>query len=161
MMRRAARRDVDVRLILQGEPDMPIVKTAARMLYHHLLNAGVRIFEYCDRPLHGKVALVDDNWSTVGSSNLDPLSLSLNLESNVDRSRQGFQPACWSERLEGLMRHRPASKSETSDLTEWSHAGRDWCAVSFGLLHLLRVVSLMGGLVGRAMQPSPEAAGGA
>ncbi|RYF47648.1 MAG: cardiolipin synthase ClsB, partial [Comamonadaceae bacterium] len=82
-MRRAARRGVDVRLILQGEPDMPIVKVAASMLYHHLLNAGVRIYEYCERPLHGKVAIMDDRWSTVGSSNLDPLSLSLNLEANV------------------------------------------------------------------------------
>jgi cardiolipin synthase len=82
-MRRAARRGVDVRLILQGRPDMPIVKTAASMLYEHLMRAGVRIFEYCDRPLHGKVALVDDEWTTVGSSNLDPLSLALNLEANV------------------------------------------------------------------------------
>jgi cardiolipin synthase len=82
-MRRAARRGVDVRLILQGQPDMAIVRTAASMLYDHLLRAGVRIYEYCDRPLHGKVALVDDEWSTVGSSNLDPLSLSLNLEANV------------------------------------------------------------------------------
>jgi cardiolipin synthase len=82
-LRQAARRGVDVRLILQGEPDMPFVKTAASMLYHHLLRAGVRIYEYCDRPLHGKVALMDDDWATVGSSNLDPLSLALNLEANV------------------------------------------------------------------------------
>ncbi|MBI5278916.1 MAG: cardiolipin synthase ClsB [Burkholderiales bacterium] len=82
-LRRAARRGVDVRLILQGEPDMAIVKAAGSMLYHHLLRAGVRIFEYCKRPLHGKVALADDDWATVGSSNLDPLSLALNLEANV------------------------------------------------------------------------------
>ena len=82
-LRKAARRGVDVRLILQGQPDMPIVKTAAAMLYHQLLGAGVRVYEYCDRPLHGKVALMDDEWATVGSSNLDPLSLALNLEANV------------------------------------------------------------------------------
>jgi cardiolipin synthase len=72
-----------VRLILQGTPDMAIVKIGASALYSHLAKAGVRIFEYCDRPLHGKVALVDDEWATIGSSNLDPLSLSLNLEANV------------------------------------------------------------------------------
>ena len=82
-LRRAARRGVDVRLILQGQPDMAFVKTAAEMLYHHLLRAGVRIYEYCERPLHGKVAVVDDEWSTVGSSNLDPMSLVFNLEANV------------------------------------------------------------------------------
>ncbi|HEY0822713.1 MAG TPA: cardiolipin synthase ClsB, partial [Ramlibacter sp.] len=82
-LKRAARRGVDVRLILQGQPDMQFVKTAAGMLYHRLLRAGVRIYEYCERPLHGKVAVMDDEWSTVGSSNLDPMSLSFNLEANV------------------------------------------------------------------------------
>jgi len=103
-LRRAAQRGVDVRLILQGQPDMPIVKTAAGLLYDHLLRAGVRIYEYCDRPLHGKVALVDDEWSTVGSSNLDPLSLSLNLEANVIIRDGGFNRRLY-ERLAHLMEH--------------------------------------------------------
>ena len=103
-MRRAARRGVRVRLILQGEPDMPIVKTAAAMLYDHLQRGGVQIFEYCDRPLHGKVAIADDEWSTVGSSNLDPLSLSLNLEANVVIRDRGFN-ATLRERLEHLIAH--------------------------------------------------------
>jgi cardiolipin synthase A/B len=88
-MRRAVRRGVRVRLVLQGQPDMKIVKHAAQLLHGQLVGAGVEIHEYCKRPLHAKVALVDDRWATVGSSNLDPLSLSLNLEANVmirDRS---------------------------------------------------------------------------
>lgn len=89
-LRRAARRGVQVRLILQGEPDMPIVKTAAQMLYHHLVHAGVQVYEYTERPLHGKVAVVDGLWATVGSSNLDPLSLALNLEANVLVHDPGF-----------------------------------------------------------------------
>jgi len=103
-IRRAARRGVDVRLILQGEPDMPIVKTVATMLYHQLLGAGVRIYEYCDRPLHGKVALMDDEWSTVGSSNLDPLSLALNLEANVIIRDRDFNRVL-HQRLDHMMRH--------------------------------------------------------
>ncbi|WP_248293235.1 cardiolipin synthase ClsB, partial [Achromobacter sp. Bel] len=79
----AARRGVRVRLLLQGEPDVLVARLAASMLYDHLMSAGVEIFEYCKRPLHGKVACVDDDWCTVGSSNLDPLSLALNLEANV------------------------------------------------------------------------------
>jgi cardiolipin synthase len=82
-MRRAVRRGVRVDLILQGEPDMAIVKTAASLLHTHLVGAGVRVLEYCERPLHGKVAVIDDVWATVGSSNLDPISLGLNLEANV------------------------------------------------------------------------------
>ncbi|HGP0348422.1 TPA: cardiolipin synthase ClsB [Cronobacter sakazakii] len=82
-MRNAARRGVKVKLIVQGEPDMPIVKVGARLLYNHLVKGGVEVYEYLRRPLHGKVALMDDHWATVGSSNLDPLSLSLNLEANL------------------------------------------------------------------------------
>jgi cardiolipin synthase len=101
-LRRAARRGVDVRLILQGEPDMAFVKTAATMLYHHLLRSGVRIYEYCEKPLHGKVALMDDDWSTVGSSNLDPMSLVFNLEANVIIRDRGFN-AELAQRLDRLM----------------------------------------------------------
>lgn len=82
-LRRAARRGVEVTLILQGRPDMLWVTMLSRLLYSYLMRAGVKIHEYCKRPLHGKVAVIDDNWATVGSSNLDPLSLSLNLEANV------------------------------------------------------------------------------
>jgi len=133
-MRKAARRGVDVKLILQGEPDMPIVKTAASLLYHHLLHAGVRIFEYCERPLHGKVALMDDVWSTVGSSNLDPLSLSLNLEANVIVRDRSFNDEL-EQRLDHLMRHS-CKQIEAKDLvTEWS----GWRLVrSFFVFHFLR-----------------------
>lgn len=82
-LRNAARRGVQVTLILQGQPDMRWVWVCGRLLYDYLLRDGVCIREYCEKPLHGKVALVDREWSTVGSSNLDPLSLSLNLEANL------------------------------------------------------------------------------
>ncbi|MGS7249792.1 cardiolipin synthase ClsB [Pseudomonas anuradhapurensis] len=82
-LRNAARRGVEVSLIMQGQPDMRWVRALSRLLYNYLLRDGVRIHEYCERPLHGKVALVDDEWSTVGSSNLDPLSLAFNLEANL------------------------------------------------------------------------------
>ena len=82
-MKNAARRGVRVKLIVQGEPDMPIVKVGARLLYNYLVKGGVHVYEYRRKPLHGKVALMDDHWATVGSSNLDPLSLSLNLEANL------------------------------------------------------------------------------
>jgi len=133
-LRRAARRGVDVRLILQGEPDMPIVKTAASMLYHHLLHAGVRIYEYCDRPLHGKVALMDDRWSTVGSSNLDPLSLSLNLEANIVVRDTAFNHLLW-ERMDQLMQHSCKQVGADDLASEWS----GWRLVrSFFVFHFLR-----------------------
>jgi cardiolipin synthase A/B len=101
-LRRAARRGVEVRLILQGEPDMPIVKFGAELLHDHLLRAGVKIYEYFQRPFHGKVALADDEWATVGSSNLDPLSLALNLEANVVIRDRAFNRQL-AERLDRLV----------------------------------------------------------
>ena len=82
-LRNAARRGVKVTLILQGQPDMPFVRVCSRLTYTYLLRDGVVIHEYKQRALHGKVALIDQEWSTVGSSNLDPLSLALNLEANL------------------------------------------------------------------------------
>lgn len=82
-MRQAVQRGVRVRLVLQGQPDMNYVKFAAGTLYDHLLNIGVEIYEFMERPSHAKVAVMDDTWATVGSSNLDPFSLSLNLEANL------------------------------------------------------------------------------
>ncbi|MFC0679209.1 cardiolipin synthase ClsB [Lysobacter korlensis] len=82
-LRHAARRGVSVTLVVGARSDEPIATLGARALYKHLLDAGVRVLEYNVRPFHGKVAVIDDDWATVGSSNLDPLSLSLNLEANV------------------------------------------------------------------------------
>lgn len=82
-MKRAVQRGVRVRLILQGEPDKDYVRFAASTLYDYLLAVGVEIWEYRERPCHAKVAAMDDQWATVGSSNLDPFSLSLNLEANL------------------------------------------------------------------------------
>jgi cardiolipin synthase len=132
-LRRAARRGVDVRLILQGEPDMAIVKTAGSMLYPHLLRAGVRIFEYCQRPLHGKVAVIDDEWSTVGSSNLDPLSLALNLEANVVIRDRAFNRELYAN-LEQLMCHscNEVTRDRIGEVKGWS------LARSFVAYHLTR-----------------------
>ncbi len=82
-LRHAARRGVQVRLLLQGKVDFRIAGLAARVLYDELRGHGVRIYEYTPAFLHAKAALVDDDWATVGSSNIDPLSLLLNLEANV------------------------------------------------------------------------------
>ncbi|NYT23379.1 cardiolipin synthase ClsB [Alcaligenaceae bacterium] len=101
-LRNAAKRGVRVRLILQGEPDMPAARFVATMLYDYLLSAGVEIYEYCERPFHGKVATVDGQWATVGSSNLDPLSLALNLEGNVLIRDEAFV-ARLQERLDHLV----------------------------------------------------------
>jgi cardiolipin synthase len=79
----AAKRGVRVRVLLQGKLDYRFAGLAARVLYDELLTSGVEVYEYTPAFLHAKVALVDGDWATVGSSNIDPLSLLLNLEANV------------------------------------------------------------------------------
>lgn len=79
----AAQRGVRVRLLLQGRYEYFMQYHAARMVYGKLLAAGVEITEYQVSFLHAKVAVIDGHWATVGSSNLDPLSLLLAREANV------------------------------------------------------------------------------
>jgi cardiolipin synthase len=82
-LERAARRGVDVRLVLPSRSDSRLAYHAGRSYYGELLQAGVRIFERNDRILHAKAGIVDGVWSTVGSTNLDWRSLLYNDEINV------------------------------------------------------------------------------
>jgi cardiolipin synthase len=82
-LRRAAARGVRIRLLMQGKIDYRLAGLAARVMYDEMLARGIRVFEYTPAFLHAKVAVVDQDWATVGSSNIDPLSLLLNLEANV------------------------------------------------------------------------------
>jgi cardiolipin synthase len=133
-LRRAARRGVQVDLLLQGRPDMVWVKRASELLYQHLMRAGVRIHEYTERPLHGKIAVVDDQWATVGSSNLDPTSLSLNLEANVVVRDEAFARHV-RERIDDLLQRC----CQRVELPTPSRLQSAWIAVrSVVVFHALR-----------------------
>jgi len=95
----AARRGVDVRLLLPGQSDVPLVRHAGHGFYTELLAAGVRVFEYQPAILHEKSVVADDYVTLVGSSNLDFRSFHFNAECNVlifddtiaQRMREAFQ----------------------------------------------------------------------
>jgi cardiolipin synthase len=78
----AAQRGVEVSLLI-GVGEFWLQDMVARSFYPKLLDCGVKVIEYRKTQLHAKVAVVDDEWSTVGSSNCDGLSLFLNQEANV------------------------------------------------------------------------------
>lgn len=80
---RAAERGVDVRVLVTAKTDAPIVQWAARASYSNLLAAGVHIYEYQPRMLHAKTLVVDTDWCTVGTANLDYRSLFINYELNL------------------------------------------------------------------------------
>jgi len=133
-MQRAARRGVQVHLILQGQPDIPWARWAAQMVYDQLMRSGVHIHEYCERPMHGKVALVDDHWATVGSSNLDPLSLSLNLEANLIVEDRAFNRALRDKLLPLMQSQCKLLKLEETNAHRW------WWRLGMGALvfHVMR-----------------------
>jgi len=78
-LKKAARRGVDVRILLPGTSDVFFMPLVSAMFYRNLLTAGVRIYEYEDGILHAKLMILDD-WMTVGSTNIDYISLFRNLE---------------------------------------------------------------------------------
>jgi cardiolipin synthase len=73
---------VSVRLLLPEKSDVRITQYASRALYHRFLKRGVEMHLWRPTVLHAKTAVVDEIWTTVGSSNLDAMSLNHNLESN-------------------------------------------------------------------------------
>ena len=86
----AALRGVRVTLVLQAKVEYVLLHFASRALYGQLLRAGVVIQEYHRSMLHAKVAVIDDHWATVGSSNIDPYSLLMAREANVFVRDSGF-----------------------------------------------------------------------
>lgn len=130
----ARQRGVRVRLLLQGRYEYFMQFHAVRMVYGVLLGAGMEIHEYSPSFLHAKVAVIDGHWATVGSSNLDPLSLLLAREANVVVDDVRFAQDLRAR----LVR---AMEQEGRRVDPASYAGRPWYQrlldrVAFGLMRL-------------------------
>lgn len=130
----AARRGVRVRLLLQGRYEYFMQYHGARPVYGQLLAAGIEIYEYRVGFLHAKVAVVDGQWATVGSSNLDPLSLLLAREANVVVQDAGFAKTL-RQRLHTAMRaHGTRLDAKTYAARPWHERLLD--RVAFGMMRL-------------------------
>lgn len=134
----AARRGVRVRLLLQGRYEYFMQYHAARPVYGALLDAGVEIHEYSPSFLHAKVAVIDADgahpWATVGSSNLDPLSMLLAREANVVVEDAGFAHELRARLLDAMA--HAGSRMDPD-----RYAGRPWRQrvldrVAFGLMRM-------------------------
>ncbi|HXY05325.1 MAG TPA: cardiolipin synthase ClsB [Burkholderiaceae bacterium] len=139
---RAARRGVRVRLLLQGRVEYRLQHYAQRALYGQLLAAGIEIHEYQSSYLHAKVAVVDEDWATVGSSNIDPLSLLLAREANVVVQDRGF-----ASELRTLIEYAVEAHSRPLHATDY--ARRSWVArlahwMAYGLVRAATVVLARG-----------------
>ncbi|TSE19190.1 Cardiolipin synthase B [Tepidimonas alkaliphilus] len=136
----AVQRGVRVRLLIQGKYERFLQYHAPRPVHQALLAAGVEIYEYAPSALHAKVAVVDDRWATVGSSNLDPISLLLAREANVVTTDRGFALAL-RRRLEQLLQEQGAALDlATLRSRPWHAKLRDWMALA-----LMRAVLFLTG----------------
>lgn len=115
----AARRGVRVQLLLQGRYEYFMQYHAARSVYLDLLQAGVEVHEYNTSFLHAKVAVVDGRWSTVGSSNLDPLSLLLAREANVVIEDEAFTAHLRQRLQRAIAGHGRAVRLEDYSRSPW------------------------------------------
>lgn len=138
-LKKASQRGVAVDLILQGNPDIPFALPAARCLYDTLTKDGISVHEYVERPLHAKVAIIDDEWSTVGSSNLDPWSLSMNLEANVFIKSKELNREL-AENMAALMQKSRLIRYDSVQRRDWWSRLRNTITYH-GLRHLPNLIS--------------------
>lgn len=101
-MKAARRRNVKIQVILAGISDIPFSKDAERFLYRWLLRQGIEIYEYQKTVLHGKMAVCDGEWMTIGSYNVNDLSAHASVELNLDVSNKHFATVV-EKRLQKIM----------------------------------------------------------
>jgi len=125
----AARRGVRVVLLLQGKVEYRLQHYATLALYERLIGAGVEIHEYQPSFLHAKVAVVDGEWATVGSFNIDPFSLLLAREANLVVRDAGFAGV-----LRGNLLNAIEHDAQHVRLEERSLFSRVLARMSYGLI---------------------------
>ncbi len=139
----AARRGVKVKLLLQGRVDHAILHYATRMLYRDFLNSGIEIHEYQAGYMHAKVAVIDRRWAMVGSSNIDPFSLLLAREANLQIQHADFAQSLRRHMLHKIQRH--ARQVAPQELTQASLPKRALVWLCYGLVRAGIQVSGYGG----------------
>jgi cardiolipin synthase len=108
-LRDSARDGVDVRLLVPGSSDVPLIRNLSRIGYRDLLRSGVRIYEWDGPMLHAKTIMADNRWVRIGSSNLNPSSLLGNYELDVLIEDPGLADA-----MEGQFRRDMARSREVA-----------------------------------------------
>jgi cardiolipin synthase len=140
---RAAQRGVKVSLLLQGRSDHVLFHFATQALYDRMLAAGVRVFEYDRAELHAKVAVIDQDWATVGSSNIDPFSLLLAREANVVVRDPGFAAELRASLVETIS--AAAREVRVEDQRQRSWRARLASVLAYSLVRFMLGVTRYGG----------------
>ena len=122
----AARDGVDVRLLVPGASDVPLVSPLSRSGYRPLLESGVRVFEWRGSMLHAKTAVVDGRWSRVGSTNLNLQSWLGNYELDVAVEHDGFAGEMEAIYLEDLDHATEIVLSKRRRVQPVARSARNW-----------------------------------
>jgi cardiolipin synthase len=89
-LKKAASRGVNVKVIVTGKSDLLVAKNAEKFLYDWLLRNNIDIYEYQNNVLHGKMAVCDSKWVTIGSYNVNDISAYASVELNLDIQNDNF-----------------------------------------------------------------------
>jgi cardiolipin synthase len=139
----AAKRGVRVKLLLQGRVENVLQHYATQSLYDRMLSVGVRVFEYEKAFLHAKVAVIDSDWATVGSSNIDPFSLLLSREANVVVRDAAFAQQLRASLDDAITGSAREVRAEDQRRRSW--LARLGSAVAYSLVRFLIGVTRYGG----------------
>ena len=123
-IRGAGKRGVEIKIIVPLWSDHPIVDLCSRSFYTRMLKAGIKIYLYKGEMIHSKTMIVDDKWSSVGTLNLDAVSLLYNFEANIVSTNPLF--------TEDLAKHFNTDLKDTEEITFEMWENRFWVEKFFG-----------------------------
>jgi len=132
----AARRGVKVKIVLAGASDVMIAKQAERYIYRRLLKRGIEIYEYANSVLHGKLAICDDKWLTLGSYNLNNISAFASVELNLDVKDRKFATSV-KNIIEGIIDKDCIRVTESYFYSKNHFFRRVWQEICYGFIRLL------------------------
>ncbi|MES3030979.1 MAG: phospholipase D-like domain-containing protein [Patescibacteria group bacterium] len=112
VLKAAAERGVDVKIILPKETDHPVVDMCSKTFFNSLLSSGVKIYLYEGEILHAKTLIIDGTWSTIGTQNLDSISLLYNFEANIISTNKVFAEELTSHFMEDLKHTQEVTLAE-------------------------------------------------
>jgi len=137
-LKNAAQRGVHVELLLQGKIEYRLQHHATQAMYENLLNAGIKIHEYNRSYLHAKVAVIDQHWATVGSSNIDPFSLLLAREANIFVEDQHFADELRSSLKTAIAEESTPVMQINKGFFSWHYHAINW--LSFHIVRMMQGV---------------------
>jgi cardiolipin synthase len=137
-LRQASRRGVKVSIVLAGISDVALVARATRFFYSYLLRHDIELHEWRHSVLHGKAAVIDNQWSTIGSFNLNHLSSYASIEMNVEIKSEEFAKIFATHLYEIISRCRTVSRVKYERKNVWLNKFMNWIA-----FRLIRVFSFV------------------